>query len=76
MTRAGAATGMIAALGMLLGAPASATMLQVRSCHGGFLDLPIRPSGKPTREKTCPFGCHAPLCQHRKRRPGATGADL
>lgn len=76
MNCAAAAIGVIAALGMLVGAPASATMLQVRSCHGGLLDFPIRPNGKPTHEKTCPFGCHAPLCQYRKRRPGAAGSGL
>jgi hypothetical protein len=64
----GAASGIVAAFGLLLGAPASATVLHVRGCGGGFLDLPIRQDGKPGHDKSCPVGCHAPLCQDRKRR--------
>jgi hypothetical protein len=65
--RIGAAFGILAALG-LFSAPASANVLHVKSCHGGFLDLPLKQDGKPGRDKNCAFACHAPLCQDRKRR--------
>jgi len=71
MKRVGSVCGIFAALG-LLAAPSAAAALRVRSCHGGFVDLPIRQDGKPGHGKSCPSGCHAPLCGSRKRR-GATG---
>ena len=67
MKRVGAIGGIFAALG-LLAAPASSAVLRVPSCHGGYIDLPIKPDGKPARDRNCAFGCHAPLCQGRKRR--------
>jgi len=65
--RAAAICGIFAALGLLT-APASSAVLQVLSCHGGLIDLPIKQDGKPAHDKNCALGCHAPLCQSRKRR--------
>lgn len=67
MRRLAAICGIFAALGLLT-APTSSAVLQVPSCHGGFIDLPIKQDGKPAHDKNCAFGCHAPLCQSRKRR--------
>ena len=67
MRAVGAIGGIFAALGLLV-APASSAVLRVPSCHGGFIDLPIKQGGKPARDRNCAFGCHAPLCQSRKRR--------
>jgi len=61
--------GLMAALGMGGGSPVAGGTLRVAMCHAGFLDLPIK-GGKPARDKSCPFGCHAPLCQERKKRTG------
>jgi hypothetical protein len=70
MKRAASICGLFATLG-LMAAPSPAGMARVRSCHGGFVDLPIRQDGKPGHDKKCPSGCHASLCASRKRR-GAT----
>lgn len=67
MKRVAAICGIFAAFG-LLATPASSAVLQVPSCHGGLIDLPIKQDGKPVHDKNCAFGCHAPLCQSRKRR--------
>ena len=67
MKRLGAICGLFSALG-LLAAPASTAVLQVPACHGVFIDLPIKQDGKPDHDKNCALGCHAPLCQSRKRR--------
>ena len=70
MRRAASLSGILAALGLLV-APASAGATHVRSCNGGFVDLPIKPDGKAPHDKGCPSACHAPLCDNRKRRAAA-----
>ena len=53
----------------MLGWPAAqsqARMLHVSLCNGGTADIPIGPEHAPHR-KDCPAGCHAPVCQTRKR---------
>ena len=67
MRRIALAIGIAAAFAMGGGAPVSGRMLRVPLCHGGVLDLPVK-GEKPGRDKTCPFGCHAPLCQDKKKR--------
>jgi hypothetical protein len=51
------------------GLPAQARVLHLPLCHGGAVDIPVGPKA-PAHDKSCPAGCHAPLCQNRKR-PGA-----
>lgn len=47
--------------------PAPATVLHMKMCGGGTVDLPISHGDKAPRGRDCPAGCHAPLCQQRKR---------
>jgi len=69
VTRSAALLGIVAILGVSAGTPAVSSAIHLKMCHGGFADIPIRENGKPSRDKSCAFGCHAPLCQDRKRRP-------
>ena len=75
MTRSAALLGIVAILGLSAGTPATSSVIRLKMCHGGFADIPFGENGKPAREKGCPFGCHAPLCQERKRRPAAAGPE-
>jgi len=68
MNRPAALLGMIAILGLSAGTPAASSVIHLKMCHGGYADIPIGENGKPPHDKSCPFGCHAPLCQDRKRR--------
>ena len=68
MTRSAALFGIVAILSVSAGTPAASRVIHLKMCHGGFADIPVRGNGKPSHEKSCPFGCHAPLCQDRKRR--------
>jgi hypothetical protein len=70
MTRAGLILALAAVT--MLGWPAAsapARVLHIPLCHGGVLDVPVGPEA-PQHDKSCPSGCHAPLCQSRKR-PGS-----
>ena len=71
MRRIALTFGIVAAFGLLSGTPAAAMATQrVLLCHGGFVDLPVGHGRKPGDGKGCPLGCHAPLCQDRKKRHG------
>jgi len=73
MTRSAALLGIVAILSISGGTPAAASVIHLKMCHGGFADIPMRENGKPAHDKSCPFGCHAPLCQDRKRRAAPAG---
>lgn len=47
--------------------PAQATVLHIKMCGGGTVDIPIGHGGKTPRGRDCPAACHAPTCQQRKR---------
>ena len=70
MKRLAAPLGIVAMLSLANGAPAATGPMRVPMCHGGFTEFPIKGQDLPAHDKSCPFGCHAPLCQERKRRPG------
>ena len=70
MKRAGCVLGIVAMLCLSKGAAADAAGTQVPMCHGGFSEIPIQRDVPPSHRKNCPFGCHAPTAQQRKRGPG------
>ncbi len=71
MTPSAALLGIVAILSLSAGTPAASSVFHLQMCHGGFADIPIKENGKPAHDKSCPFGCHAPLCQERRRRAGS-----
>ncbi len=75
LTRSAALLGIVAILGLSGGTPAASSVIHLKMCHGGFADIPVRENGKPSRDKSCPFSCHAPLCQDRKRRADPADPD-